>query len=68
MATSPATIQTDSYGDVPKAMFHKWRRLNVTPAEHDALRDRFGNDFKAMTAFVAAHTENGSYREPWPFD
>jgi hypothetical protein len=60
-------IYTDNFGEVPTKIARAWKRLNVTPAEHDTLLDEFGTDWDGMLAFVKDNSVDGSYREPWPF-
>lgn len=60
-------IDTDSFGRVPQVLYHKWRRFNVTPAEHWDLEVLFKDDWKGMMQFVEDHTTDGMYRAPWPF-
>lgn len=64
MSTSPITFH-ESYGTVSKAQLAAYRKLNVSPCDHDFLVDRFGEDAHAeITAHVKANSEGGMYREP----
>jgi hypothetical protein len=64
MSTSPLTFH-ENYGTVSKAQLAAYKRLNVSPLDHDLLVDVFGEDDHAgITAHVKANSEGGMYREP----
>lgn len=61
------SIYTDDYGTVPRDLYGFLKARNVTPAEYEDLRAKFGNDAMAVAIFVEQHSIEGSYRAPYPF-
>jgi hypothetical protein len=63
-----AFVETDDYGTVTRGQWAAYKKFNVTPAESDNLRTKFGSDQAAAIRFVKEHVSDaGNYREPWPF-
>lgn len=57
----------ESFGDVTRGQLATYRKLNVSPSDHDQLEGAFGEDRAGIVRFVKEHSPNGYYQAPWPF-
>lgn len=51
----------ESYGDLPKRLLTMVRKYNVSPADWDALRDLFGDEWTAIMEFIDTNSTSGYY-------
>lgn len=66
-------INTDSYGPVPKPLYQRLKRLNVTPAEWDMLTYIYESrglpvNHAQLRRFIDNNSPSNSYLEPYPLD
>lgn len=61
-----ATVFDEWFGEIDATQYKTYKRNNVSPADHNTLVICFGDDAKAITAFVKEHSTTGQYREPYP--
>lgn len=68
MTSTKAIIQTDDYGPIPHGDWVRFRKLNVSPMDHDEVAEHFGRrEFGKIRLFIEDHSTSGYYRAPWPF-
>jgi hypothetical protein len=52
----------ESYGTLPTNLLRAYRKFNVSPADHDLLVDRLGDDWKTILAVVESSSSDGYYK------
>ena len=57
----------EPYGELSHAQRAAYRKLNVSPADHQLLTHEFGEDaHREITRAVKERSESGIYRHPFP--
>ena len=56
----------ENYGELPASTLRLYKKVGVTPAEHDMMVEVGAMSFPEIEAYVKSHMVGGSFRMPVP--